>query len=134
MYKNWKLIKNREKALANSLTPLRAVHLFRRIISDCVYPLLKEIRLSLEASDPENQKTKFPAGAIAIAWIIITLSYKLPDPCWLICLFNFIPLLGVQARVNELNRFVYGTSFPAIRSILNRSAINWLELFSAQAW
>jgi hypothetical protein len=92
MYKNWKLIQKRE---TQKMLPFWRA--FFAVIF--VYSLLNRIR----ASQDEAGQEKLPAGALAITWIVITLSYKLPDPFWLVSLFSFIPLLVVQSHVNKLN-------------------------------
>lgn len=43
------------------------------------------------------------AGALTVAYFLWTNLYRLPDPYWLVSLFAFVPLLPVQAAVNELN-------------------------------
>jgi hypothetical protein len=34
---------------------------------------------------------------------VITISWKLPDPWWVVTLLAFVPLLPVQSYINQLN-------------------------------
>ena len=45
-------------------------------------------------------------SGLALAYFLLHIGYRLPDPLWLISLLSFIPLLVVQRSVNELNRAV----------------------------
>jgi|GEM_PF-212003 len=49
------------------------------------------------------QGPRLAAGWLALAWALLSISYRLPDPYWLISSFNFVALLPVQTVVNELN-------------------------------
>jgi len=40
---------------------------------------------------------------LTISWIVLCLSWRLPDPFWLLSLFSFAPLLPMQAYVNRIN-------------------------------
>jgi hypothetical protein len=41
---------------------------------------------------------------ITSAFILLSISWKLPDPFWLISLFTFVPLLSIQASINRINQ------------------------------
>lgn len=43
------------------------------------------------------------ANALAIAYLVLTIAWRLPDPYWLISLVAFLPLLPVQRTINALN-------------------------------
>ncbi len=61
------------------------------------------MRDTLVAQETAANEKGFPAAALAIAWIVITLLYKLPDPFWFLSMFSFLALLPVQLRVNKIN-------------------------------
>ena len=44
------------------------------------------------------------AGFLAVALFLLSAIGRLPDPYWLAGLFSFVPFLGVQSAVNEINR------------------------------
>jgi len=94
LFKNWKFVQEHTGAM---LSPVwRSWFGFFWI-----YPLLKEIR---QAGEAHGLKESFPAGAIATAWIILTLLFKLPGAWALLSIFSFIPILYAQSYVNQLNR------------------------------
>jgi len=45
-------------------------------------------------------------SGLALAYFLVHIAYRLPDPLWLVSLLSFLPLLVVQRSVNELNRAV----------------------------
>jgi hypothetical protein len=46
------------------------------------------------------------AGPLAAGWIVLNLSWRLPDPYWLITFFAFLFILPIQQRANEINNAV----------------------------
>lgn len=93
-YRNWKFVqRNREEKLN---APIRA--LFYPLTA---YALFRRIRH--EAASAQAGGT-LQAGLLAIAVLILAMLWRLPDPWWLVSFLGFIPLLSVQATVNELNR------------------------------
>lgn len=51
-------------------------------------------------------------GLLAVAYFLITGTWRLPDPYWLIGLFAFVPLLPVQAAANRVNQYMAPTAPP----------------------
>ena len=92
-YRNWCLIKERERL---DIRPFwRALFAFFFCYECFEHIRSRAAYLKLPMS--------FSAGWMAAAWIIITLTWKLPDPYWLLTLFAFIPMLPVQALANRVN-------------------------------
>jgi hypothetical protein len=121
IYKNWKMITIRKNL---GLFPFwRAFFAYFFI-----YPLLQEIRKTGAANGmPENLK----AGQISIWWIIVSLTWKLPDPIWLITTFNFVPLLPAVKYVNDLESKVS----PDTPINSKFSVLNWVGIvFGAIFW
>lgn len=44
-----------------------------------------------------------PAGFLAIAWVVVTLCWRLPDPVWLISMAAPVFMLPIQAYANRIN-------------------------------
>ncbi len=65
------------------------------------YSLFNRIRAQALAS---NVPPFASGGLLALAYFLITGTWRLPDPYWLLCLLTFLPLLPVQAAVNRLNQ------------------------------
>jgi hypothetical protein len=96
-WQNWKLIK--ERAEPKIMPFWRAFFGFIWI-----YPLLRNVRDTLTSTQPAGEKpTPFPAGVLSIAWIVLTLLYKLPGVFFFLSLTSVIPLLIAQSRINQLN-------------------------------
>jgi hypothetical protein len=66
------------------------------------------------------------AGATAVAYALLTLSWKLPDPYWLISILTFLPLLPVQSLINQINT----NADPAWRP---ESRYSWKAILAAGA-
>ncbi|WP_028294110.1 hypothetical protein [Oceanobacter kriegii] len=92
-YKNWVLIKEREKL--NIMPFWRAVFAYF-----FCYSFFKKVEAS--AVDASLERSLSP-GLLAAGWIIVTLLWKLPAPFWLITYFAVIFLLPVQALVDNIN-------------------------------
>jgi hypothetical protein len=65
------------------------------------YSLFTDIKRHSELA--LGQGRRLAAGWLALAWALLSLSYNLPDPYWLIGMLNFLVLLPVQTVVNDLN-------------------------------
>jgi len=63
------------------------------------YWLFREIRSYSE----QTNKRPLPAGWLALAWALSFVPYVLPRPFRYLSLLGFVPLLPVQAAVNEIN-------------------------------
>jgi len=92
-YKNWKCVRDDG---GEKITPfLRAWFL---LVTS--YGLFKRILLSAQN---QGYKNIHSAGLLATAIILITITYKFPDPYWLVALLNFVPLIHVQNAINYNN-------------------------------
>lgn len=92
-YKNWCLIKEREKI--DIMPSWRAF--FAGLFC---YSLFKRIQATAESQ--KLQKSIAP-GLLATGWILCTILWKLPDPYWLVTYFAVFFLLPVQAVANDIN-------------------------------
>jgi len=92
-YKNWSLIKQREKSDINPFW--RAVFGFF-----FCYQCFSHIRSEAETL---GIRPTPPAGLLAIAWIITTSLWRLPDPYWLASYLAFFWLLPAQVVANKVN-------------------------------
>jgi hypothetical protein len=64
------------------------------------YQLFKTVK---DTADSHGVPSRFSPGLLAVAWIALTLCWKLPDPFWLIDVFAVLPLLTVQRAINSLH-------------------------------
>lgn len=96
-YKNWVLIKEREKS---EISPFWRGWIFP--IFFCFF-FFKRVRVSAEAI-PVNRSIS--PGLLAAGWIILPFLSILPDPYWLVSFLSYIILLPVQMAVNNINESV----------------------------
>ena len=47
--------------------------------------------------------TDFAAGALAVAFFIISTLWRLPDPWWLLSMLSFLPILPVRKQIDAIN-------------------------------
>jgi len=107
-YRNWKFLK-KEKGL--NISPFwRAWFL----VLFC-YSLFKNVK---NYANEKGVQATFSPGGLATAFIIVTFTSRLPAPIWLISIFTFIPLLTVQATINELNK-------DQLEKVINRNFSGW---------
>jgi hypothetical protein len=92
-YKNWCLIKEREKLDIMPFWRAFFAYFF-------CYSLFKKIRATAES---QNIQKSIAPGLLATGWIITTILWKLPDPYWLVAYFAVFFLLPVQSVVSEIN-------------------------------
>lgn len=93
-YKNWKLIKER--------TGQKIWPFWRAVFSPIMaYSCFKEIKAC--AGECKIQES-LPIGLLAIAYFVISVIWKLPDPYWLISLFSFLPLMQVNSVALKINQ------------------------------
>jgi hypothetical protein len=99
-YKNWNLIKQREKIKIAPFWRAFFAYFF-------CYQCFSDIRAQAASLDLQQS---LPAGPLAVGWIITTLLGnllgKLPDPYWvvsLVSMFSFVFFLPVQALANRIN-------------------------------
>jgi len=101
-YKNWQLIRARERS---NIYPFpRAV--FAVLFCYQCFARMRDYGTELEIAPP------LAAGALAAGWIITTIAYKLPDPYSLVSLLSVVFLLPVQAHVNRINQALVPTHEP----------------------
>jgi hypothetical protein len=92
-YKQWAAIRRHEHS--DILPAARAIFgvlfcwsLFRRIE-----------KLGIEEKVPDAP----PAGFLAVAWIIVTLCWRLPDPVWIVSMAAPLFMLPMQSYANRIN-------------------------------
>jgi hypothetical protein len=113
-YRNWQLIRARDQS--NISPALRA--LFGVFFCYSCFARIRERGASLGVAPP------LAAGALATAWIVTTIMWKLPDPYWLITFLAVVFLLPVQAYANRINSVVAPNHDPNARF----SAWNWVAV------
>lgn len=114
IYKNWKMISERQGL---KLRPFwRAFFGYFYI-----YPLLKEFR---SAGSSQGDFGNLAAGALAAVWVVLSLTWKLPDPLSLISMFAFIALIPAVKYVNNYESRVN----PEIPINSKFSVWNWVGL------
>jgi hypothetical protein len=92
-YKNWKLVKIRT---GQNIRPFwRAVF----AIFFC-YSLFKSVKQSAHSLGIPCQMSP---GLLACVYIVLSATWRLPDPLWLVGLLAFLPLVSVQGVINEVN-------------------------------
>ena len=92
-YKNWKIIKEREKIGVSPFWRAFFAYFF-------CYSLLKTIRTTAQSL---NLNRSIAAGQLAAGWIIFTLLFSIPGPFSLLTYFAGLFLVPVQRLVNEIN-------------------------------
>jgi hypothetical protein len=93
-YKNWRIYNERT---GSDLWPVvRALFAFI-----FCYSLFKKVHKEAESN---NIKVKFLPSVAAISMVFLSLCSKLPDPCWLVALISFVPLIPIQSAINDLNK------------------------------
>jgi hypothetical protein len=92
-YKNWNLIKQREKIKMAPFWRAFFAYLF-------CYQCFSDIRAQAASL---GLRQSLPAGPLAVGWIITSLLWKLPDPYWFVSFFSFVFILPVQALANRVN-------------------------------
>jgi hypothetical protein len=95
-YKNWVLIKEREKS---DIKP------FWRAFFAYFYCFSFFKRVQTSEKDVLLSGSMSP-GQMAAGWIIVMLLWRLPDPYWMISDLSFTFLLPIQMAVNKINESV----------------------------
>jgi len=113
-YRNWHLIRARDQS---GIMPFWRA-LFAVFFAYSCFARMRDHGVSLGIAPP------LAAGALAAAWIITTMTWKLPDPYWLISLLAVAFLLPVQAYVNRIN----SASVPNHNRNARFSAWNWVAV------
>lgn len=55
------------------------------------------------AADEAGVPVGWSGGAMATAYLLLSLLWRLPDPYWLACFLSIVPLAFVQSAVNAVN-------------------------------
>ena len=95
-YKHWDAVRRREQ---ESLSPFWRAF-FAPLWGFSLLPRLRQLTAVYRVP------ATWSGSGLALAYFLIHIAYRLPDPLWLISLLSFLPLLVVQRSVNELNRAV----------------------------
>jgi hypothetical protein len=92
-YKNWNHVKIRTR---------QKIRPFWRTIFSVFYcySLFKTVQ---ESADSHGGRKEINPGWLAVGYILLSITYKLPDPFWVVCLLTFLPLLPVQSTINSIN-------------------------------
>ena len=95
-YKNWRLIKEREKL---------AIRPFWRALFAVFFchSCFRNIQTTAQSL---SLKRSIAVGPLAAGWIILTVLWRLPDPYWLVTYFAVLFLVPVQTLVNDVNEAV----------------------------
>ncbi len=112
-YKNWKIIRNRTHT---------DIYPFWRAFFAVLfcYSLFDRIR----KYDLESPTTNLNVGALATAWIVATLLWKLPDAQGLVSFAAVFALLPIQMVANAANRIAAPNHDPNARF----SIWNWITV------
>lgn len=111
-YKHWTTIRKRT---GESMIPLA-----RAIFQVFFFHLLvKEVN---EEADARGLAERLPVGALTVLFVILTISWRLPDPVSLIAMLTIVPVAILQHRANALNALAAPLADPNTRI----RAWNWL--------
>jgi hypothetical protein len=113
-YQHWRRLKEREGYQCNPA--LRAIF----SVFYC-YPLFGRIR---ESGGKLGVAGSLVAGPLATAWILTSLTHRLPEPYWLVTYLSVLFLLPAQAYANRVNEAVTPGHDPNARF----SAWNWIAV------
>jgi predicted Zn finger-like uncharacterized protein len=92
-YKNWSILKH---GTGQNIRPFwRAIF----AVFFC-YSLFKSVKQSAHSLGIPCQMSP---GLLACVYIVLSATWRLPDPLWLIGLLAFVPLVSVQGVINEVN-------------------------------
>ena len=105
-YRNWKFVQKRLGR--DDIMPFwRAFFAFF-----FCYSLFRTVNDS--AASQGVPSTTSPA-LLTLAWIGLTLCWRLPDPFWLVAVFAVLALLPIQRVVNDLNAYLAPNHKPNAR-------------------
>jgi len=91
-YRNWKFVKHHESRKIMPFWRAFFVLFFH-------YDLLKTIKRDLGVRVPVD----YSAGWLTVAYLVWLLTWRLPDPFWIVSYMTFVPLLPVVAAINNAN-------------------------------
>ena len=115
-YKNWQLIRDREQS---TILPFWRAF-FGVIFCHACFSNIRSHGVASGVTPP------LAAGILAIGWIVTTVSWRLPDPYWLISLLAVVFMLPVQAHVNRINE----VHVPGHDPNAQFSALNWVAVIA----
>lgn len=99
-YKSWIFIQQRDN-------DTKFIALVLAIFSPITfYPFIKDVNSQLAS---EKEKPVYFLGILAFFFFIINLSWRLPDPYWVLSVFSFLFVIPVLREINNLNK-----QFPQI--------------------
>jgi hypothetical protein len=114
MYKQWDAIRDRT---GEDMMP----------VARSIFAIFFFHKLAGEVNDVERGRGRdlLPAGALAGLFVVLSLTWRLPDPGWLISFLTILPMAILQKRMNDVN------SQMAPLADRNRRirAWNWLAVF-----
>jgi hypothetical protein len=95
-YKQWDAQRKREQ---EDISPFwRAV--FAPLFGFSLFPRLQRIIVSY------GVPATWSGPALATAYFLLQLMWRLPDPYWWLSLLSFVPIVVAQRSINELNQAV----------------------------
>ena len=101
-YKNWNLIKERTR---QDISPF-----WRAFFSVFFcHSLIKSIK---ESAESNGISTAINPGWLTFAYIVLIISWRLPDPYWFVSMLSFLPLMPAQSLINTINKKVAPQSDP----------------------
>jgi hypothetical protein len=92
-YMNWRLIRDRERS---AIMPFWRAFFGFFFCYQCFSHILNSARSA-------GIRTSVTAGSMAAAWILISLTWRLPDPYSVVTFLAFIPMIVIQSVASELN-------------------------------
>lgn len=95
-YKHWDAQRRREQ---ENLSPFWRAF-FAPLWAFSLFPRIRRITATY------GVPATWSGSGLALGYFLIHLTWRLPDPYWLISLLGFLPLLVVQRSVNALNAAV----------------------------
>ena len=104
-YKNWKLIKQRTDS---DIRPFWRAFFGVLFCYSC-FKEIKKVATSRGVSFPASP------GWLAVLWIGLVLSWRLPDPYWMVDILTPFVLFPIQKTVNDLNTIVAPNHNPNAR-------------------
>ena len=113
-YKNWRLIQVRELLDVNPF--LRAFFAF--FFCYQVFTRIRDYPTKARANE------KLLAGFLTTAWVVTTLTWRLPDPFWMISILAGVFMVPVQIAAQAINSEIA----PDFDQNKRFSAANWIVL------
>lgn len=99
-YRQWDALRRRE---GETLSPFWRAF-FAPLWGFSLFPRMQELTAR------HGVPATWPAGGLALAFLLLSAAWRLPDPWSLVSFGSFLPLLVVQRSVNALNAAVIPTA------------------------